>query len=69
MPGASAPKTTKAFDILALWCIGGIDMVSPGVSVEGVEGAELGQGPVVFIVPELLAGPDDEIGCLRFRPF
>lgn len=43
-------------------------MVSPGVSVEGVEGPELGQGPVVFIVPELLAGPD-EIGCLRLRPF
>ena len=44
-------------------------MVSPGVSAEGVEGDELGQGPVVFMVPELLAGPDDEAGCLRFRPF
>lgn len=44
-------------------------MVSPGVCVEGVEGAELGEGPAVFPVPELLAGPDDEIGCLRFRTF
>lgn len=35
--------------------------------VEGVEG-ELGDGPVVFAVPELLAGPEDDTGCFLFRP-
>ena len=39
------------------------------VWVDGVEGAELGEGPVVFAVPELLAGPDDDPGCFRFLPF
>jgi len=42
---------------------------SPGECAEGVEGVELGEAPAVFVVPELLAGTDEEIGCLRFRPF
>lgn len=45
----------------------GIDIESPGVCVEGVEG-ELGHGPVVFAVPELLAGPEVDAGCFLFRP-
>lgn len=46
-----------------------MDMTSLGVCVDGVEGAELGDGPpAVFPVPELLAGPDEETGCFRFRP-
>jgi len=43
-------------------------MVSPGEYAEGVDGVELGEAPAVFVVPELLAGVDDEKGCLRFRP-
>lgn len=36
--------------------------------MEGVEGAELGEGPAVLAVPELLAGPDDETGgCFLLR--
>ena len=42
---------------------------SPGECAEGAEGVELGEAPAVFVVPELLAGTDEEIGCLRFRPF
>jgi hypothetical protein len=34
--------------------------------VEGVEGAELGDGPAVFAVPELLALPEDETGFFLF---
>lgn len=45
----------------------GTEMASPGVWVEGVEG-ELGIGPVVLAVPELLAGPEDDPGCFLFRP-
>lgn len=45
----------------------GIDITSPGVCVEGVDGAELGDGPAVFAVPELLAGPEDA-GCFLFLP-
>jgi hypothetical protein len=44
-------------------------MVSPGECAEGVDGVELGEAPAVFVVPELLAGPDDDMGYLRFRPF
>ena len=33
-----------------------------------MEGAELGEGPAVFAVPELLAGPEDDTGCFRFLP-
>lgn len=39
---------------------------SPGVCVDGDEGELIG-GPVVFTVPELLAGPEDDAGFL-FRP-
>ena len=46
----------------------GIDITSPGVCVEGVEGAELGEGPAVFAVPELFAGPEDDTGCFLFLP-
>lgn len=46
----------------------GIEITSPGVCVEGVEGAELGDGPAVLAVPELLAGPEDETGCFLFLP-
>lgn len=52
-----------------MWGSSGVDMVSPGEYAEGVEGVELGEAPAVFVVPELLAGPQNEIGCLRFRPF
>jgi hypothetical protein len=38
------------------------------VWVEGVEGAELGEGPAVFAVPELLAGPEEDTGCFLFLP-
>lgn len=58
-------NTSKGLEELPLCCNEGI---SPGVWVEGVEGAELGEGPVVFAVPELLAGPEDETGCFRLRP-
>ena len=58
----------KGFEELPLWGKAGIDITSPGVWVEGVEGAELGDGPVVFAVPELLAGPDEEPGCFLFLP-
>lgn len=47
----------------------GIDITSPGVCVEGVDGAELGEGPAVFAVPELLAGPEDDTGCFLFLPW
>ena len=50
-----------------MWGKVGIDITSPGVWVEGVEG-ELGDGPVVFTVPELLTGPEDDTGCFLFRP-
>lgn len=68
VPVPSAPNIIKGFVELALCCKEGIDMTSPGVWVEGVEGAELGLGPAVFAVPELFAGPDDDTGCFLFRP-
>lgn len=37
--------------------------------VDGVDGAELGEGPAVFAVPELLAGPEEDTGCFLFLPF
>lgn len=36
--------------------------------MDGVDGAELGEGPAVFAVPELLAGPEDDTGCFLFLP-
>lgn len=43
-----------------------MDMTSPGVCVDGVEGAEFGDGPAVLAVPVLFAGPDDDAGCFLF---
>jgi hypothetical protein len=34
--------------------------------VEGVDGAEPGDGPAVFAVPELLALPEEEPGFFLF---
>lgn len=45
-----------------------IDNPSPGVWVDGVEGAEFGEGPVVVPVPVLFAAPEDE-GCFLFLLF
>lgn len=64
----SEAKTIKGFKGLLLCWKLGIDITSPGVCVEGVDGTEPGEGPAVFAVPELLAGPEDEAGCLRLRP-
>lgn len=66
-PKPSEPNISRDFEEPPLLGNVGIDIASPGVCVEGVEG-ELGDGPVVFAVPELLAGPDDETGCFLFRP-
>lgn len=41
---------------------------SPGVWVDGVDGWEFGEGPMVFPVPVLLAAPEDE-GPFLFRLF
>lgn len=43
----------------------GTEISSPGVWIEGVEG-ELRDGPVVLVVPELLAAPEDDPGCFLF---
>lgn len=67
-PVPSAPNIIKGLEELPLWGKAGIEITSPGVWVEGVEGAELGEGPAVFAVPELLAGPEDETGCFLFLP-
>lgn len=69
VPVPSEPNTIKGLDEPALCCNDGIEITSPGVCVDGVEGAELGEGPAVFAVPELLAGPEDDTGCFRLRPF
>lgn len=68
MPELSAPNIIKDLELLLLCGIAGIEITSPGVWVDGVEGAELGEGPAVFAVPELLAGPEDETGCFLFLP-
>lgn len=62
--GPSVPNIIKGFEEVAL-CI----TSPPGVWVDGVEGAELGDGPAVFAVPELFAGPEDDTGCFLFLPF
>lgn len=64
----SEPNIINGLDELPLCGNGGIDITSPGVGVDGVEAAELGEGPAVFAVPELLAGPEDDTGCFRFLP-
>lgn len=66
MPELSVPNIIKDFELLLLCGIVGI--TSPGVCVDGVEGAELGEGPAVLAVPELLAGPEDDTGCFLFLP-
>jgi hypothetical protein len=43
-----------------------MDITSPGVCVDGVEGAEFGEGPAVLAVPVLFAGPEDDAGCFLF---
>lgn len=65
MPSES--NISRDLDEPPLWGKLGIDIISPGVRVEGDEG-ELGNGPVVFAVPELLAGPEDDADCFLFRP-
>ena len=67
-PVLSEPNIIKGLDELALCCNVGIEITSPGVCVDGVEGAELGEGPAVFAVPELFAGPEEDTGCFRLRP-
>jgi len=64
----SEPNISNGLDELALCCNVGMEITSPGVCVDGVEGAELGDGPAVFAVPELFAGPEDDTGCFRLRP-
>jgi hypothetical protein len=34
--------------------------------VDGVDGAEFGEGPAVLAVPVLFAGPDEFVGCFLF---
>lgn len=67
MLALSDPNIIRGFEELPLCGKAGIDITSPGVCVEGVDGAELGDGPAVFAVPELLAGPEDA-GCFLFLP-
>jgi len=67
VPVPSAPNI-KGLEEPPPWGKAGIEITSPGVWVEGVEGAELGEGPAVFAVPELLAGPEDDTGCFLFLP-
>lgn len=66
-PIPSEPNISRGLEEPPLWGKVGIDIASHGVWLEGVEG-ELGDGPVVFAVPELLAGPEDDTGCFLFRP-
>lgn len=66
-PMPSEANISKDLDEPPLCGKVGMDITSPGVWVEGDEG-ELGKGPVVFAVPELLAGPEDDTGCFLFCP-
>lgn len=67
VPAPSAPNIINGLDELAL-CGKDCIEISPGVCVDGEDGPELGDGPAVFAVPELLAGPEDDTGCFLFRP-
>lgn len=68
-PAPSAPYIIKPFDTLPTFCrLPAIATPSPGVWVDGVDGWEFGEGPIVFPVPVLLAAPEDE-GPFRFRLF
>jgi len=64
VPTLSGPNS-EGFEEPPLCGKVGIDITSPAVCVDGVEGADPGEGPVVFAVPELLAGPEDD-GCFLF---
>ena len=66
LPVPSEPNITMGLAEPPLCCSCCTDIASPGVWVEGVEGAELGEGPAVFAVPELLALPEDEPGFFLF---
>ena len=67
-PVPSDPYINDDFDVLPLCCNAlAMEITSPGVWIDGVEGAEL--GPAVFPVPVLFAGPDEDAGCFLFRPF
>ena len=68
MPALSEPNISEGFEEPPLCGTFGMDITSCGVCVDGVEGAELGEGPAVFAVPVLLAGPEDELGCFLFLP-
>lgn len=68
MPVPSVPNIITCFEELPLCVKAGIEITSPCVWVDGVEGAELGEGPAVLAVPELLAGPEDDPGCFLFLP-
>lgn len=68
VPVPSVPNIIKGLEEPPLCGNAGIEITSPGVWVDGVEGAELGEGPAVLAVPELLAGPEDDTGCFLFLP-
>ena len=67
---ATLPLPTKheALEEASFWGNVGKDITSPVVCVEGVEGAELRDGPVVFALTELVAWPEYDIGCFLFCP-
>lgn len=68
-PAPSAPYIIKPFEMLPTFCrLPAIASPSPGVWVDGVDGWEFGEGPMVFPVPVLLAAPEDE-GPFLFRLF
>ncbi len=59
---------SKGFEMLLLcWRAPAMDMTSAGVWVDGVDGAEFGEGPAVLAVPELFAGPEEFAVCFLFR--
>lgn len=67
-PVPSAPYIIKPLDTPPTFCkLLAIATPSQGVWVDGVDGWEL-EGPIVFPVPVLLAGPED-VGPFLFRLF
>jgi len=64
-PKPSVPNINDDLEEGAFCCRVETVIISPGVCVDGVEG-ELAGGPVVFVVPELLPGPEDDAD-FRFR--
>lgn len=72
-PKPSVPNTNADLEEGAFCCRVDTVIISPGVCVDGVEGelsgelaGELAGGPVVFAVPELMPGPEDDAD-FRFR--